>query len=620
MDLEAVSNEETLQRLHERLRQSAFWIGLVGSAVNIIAFVGLAVFGDVVPLLVAEVGVFAVVLSGIAICAHLDWYVRRVFIGGLLIIYAVFWIATYLLGDANISMMMAIPLGIFTPLLVTVALPPRVLYFVVPLQATVLFFYISRKALPALEASVAPADQLLFSLCMAVLSGATILAFAVLANERSYTDRQLVELVRKKERIASTDPLTDLLNRRAFMAQLEAQWPPSEPFAIAFIDLDHFKPLNDQYGHAMGDFMLKQVADRLRGTSAAVAAARLGGDEFALCCIGPRAHEDAGQIAAEIHNRIAAEFQTELGPISMGASVGYAVHDENVNTLSKVLRAADAAMRRAKSSRSGWATFDQEADSSALSSTSIEFELKAAVRSGQIRAAVQPVARASDLRVVEYELLARWVDSGFETDPGPAQFIPVAEKLGMLNDILWATLDEALGKLDLTEYRLAINVSPAQLLASDFFATLMNILSRHGTEPSRITLEVTEEVVFRNLERNVAVLERARGVGMAIALDDFGSGYSSLGMLDALPLDKLKIDRTLVTNALRSPRSLNILNAAIGLAQKLDLVACVEGIESEKEHKLVEPLGATQVQGFWIGRPRLLRSAKAAPLKLVARR
>jgi len=440
---------------------------------------------------------------------------------------------------------------------------------------------------------------------VAFFSSASLLAFAVLAIARTDSDVKLVSLLRDKERMASVDSLTELLNRRAFMNQLDAKWTPIAPMAIAFLDLDHFKPLNDQYGHQMGDFILRQVAERLREIPHAIATARLGGDEFAVCC-RTDVLKPADVAASELHSSLVVDLQTEVGPISMGVSVGYAVYDEHIESLSMLLRAADAAMRRAKSTKSGWATFSPSTDSAALTTSSIEFELKAALRNGNIRAAVQPIASVSEQKTVEYELLARWVNSGLEVDPGPAQFIPIAEKQGLLNDILWVTLEEALGELDLDQHRLAVNVSPAQLLASDFLETLLQLLSDNQVSPSSITLEVTEEVVFRNLDRNVAILDHARAAGMTIALDDFGSGYSSLAMLDALPLDKLKIDQVLIRNAEHNQRSANILNAAITLAQQLELIACVEGVETQEALDRVAAMGADQVQGYFICKPKML--------------
>ena len=152
--------------------------------------------------------------------------------------------------------------------------------------------------------------------------------------------------------------------------------------------------------------------------------------------------------------------------------------------------------------------------------------------------------RQKTQEIVGYELLSRWTNSGFEQDPGPDQFVPVAEKLGLLNELLWVTLEEALPRLDLRTRKLSVNVSPGQLASTDFLVRLMSILNRHQVLPSAMTLEVTEQIAFRNLARNVEVLEQARALGLSIALDDFGTGYASLSIVDALPLDKVKIDRS----------------------------------------------------------------------------
>ena len=179
------------------------------------------------------------------------------------------------------------------------------------------------------------------------------------------------------------------------------------------------------------------------------------------------------------------------------------------------------------------------------------------------------------------------------------------------------TLAEAAAVVDTSTTRLALNVSPAQLLATGFVVELKSKLDRLGIDPSRVTLEVTEEVAFRNLEQNVGVLTAARETGMLIALDDFGSGYSSLAMLDDLPLDKLKIDQSLVKKAEANERSADILHASIKLAKQLDLVCCVEGVESAVAAQTIRQLGADEVQGYWIGRPSLIRDLEK-DLKLVS--
>ena len=274
-------------------------------------------------------------------------------------------------------------------------------------------------------------------------------------------------------------------------------------------------------------------------------------------------------------------------------------------------------MRRAKSGRAHWAKFNPLIDNAAIASSTLEVELKSAIGNGQIRAAVQPIVDANSRDTVTFELLARWVNSQFERDPSPTDFIPIAEKLGLLNEILWVTLDEALSNLDLSSTKLAINVSPAQLLASDFIDCLIRILDRHQVPPHAITIEITEQVAFRNVDRNVAVLNQARDLGFEIALDDFGTGYSSLSMLDTLPLDKLKIDQSFVRKSKRSTQSKSILLAAIRLARQLGLESCVEGIETEQIARQIAALGADTMQGYLFGSPQLVQD-RPAPLKLVS--
>ncbi len=375
--------------------------------------------------------------------------------------------------------------------------------------------------------------------------------------------------------------------------------------------------MNDQYGHAVGDQVLCKVAQRIGELPQVQLTARLGGDEFAVLFDEDACEETTQAHIEQLHSHITQDMRWEAGIIPVGASIGYAHGLTVEQSLTGMLRAADTAMRRAKSANTNWAKFNPLVDNDAIASSTLEIELKSAIKNGQICAAVQPIADAHSLDVVAYELLTRWTNSGFERDPSPKDFIPIAEKLGLLNEILWVTLDEALKILDLTQQKLAINVSPAQLVASDFLESLLRILERYDVRPHAITIEITEEVAFRNVDRNVAILRQARDLGFAIALDDFGTGYSSLSMLDTLPLDKLKIDQSFVRKSDKSTQSKSILLAAIRLAKQLGLESCVEGIETEQAARRIALLGADTIQGYWLGKPRLVQNEPRA-LKLVS--
>jgi diguanylate cyclase (GGDEF)-like protein len=606
------------KRMTERARLIALFAGLSGLVVNFLVCIAYAIIGEASTILYTEVAIYAVLLALITWSAYARFRVNEVFTVSLLCIFAVFWSCTFIEGAlGHDAAAIDYPLILFVPLFLVIMLEYRLLFYTAPIQAACVFFYTRDYAIESIGPDWSTGDQMAYTAIMAALSGFSFCGLGVVSYARQRADTRMFDLVSEKEELASIDGLTGLMNRRAFMEKLRRLWTHQSTIEIAFIDLDHFKPLNDQYGHAIGDFVLQTVAERIEAVPGVLASARLGGDEFAVVLKTPAHRGAVDEVLATLCNTLTADIRSDAGSLTIGASIGYACGVTLKQSLASLLRSADAAMRRAKSSRLGWVKFDPRIDNAALASSTLELELKAAIRNGQIKAAVQPIANAKTRKVVAYELLTRWTDSGFERDPSPKDFIPVAEKLGLLNDILWLTLDEALTHMDLTDQKLAVNVSPAQLLATDFLSTLEQVLDRHEVSPSALTLEITEEVAFRNVERNVAVLKEARALGMTIALDDFGTGYSSLAMLDTLPLDKLKIDQSFVRKSSQSKQSKSILLAAIRLAKQLGLQSCVEGIESSEVAARVAVFGADTIQGYWLGRPVLV-SQRAAEMKVAS--
>ncbi len=608
---------DTEKGLSDRLRTVALWVGICGLVINAFVFVAFCVSGEISPVMTMEVNAYTIALGLITLSALRKYYIKRVLYVGLITVFTVYWGSNFAEGALGESKAIDIPLALFIPLFLAMALDYRLLFALAPIQGTCVYFYLSEFALSDFGAEWVTRDGTMFSLVLAVLSASSFMIVGVIAYAREQTDEQLYQVISEKEQLADTDDLTGLLNRRAFMDQLRALWPNREKICIAFVDLDHFKPLNDQYGHAVGDQVLSKVAERINGTPNVAASARLGGDEFAVLFNDDACEETVADHIDALHALITQDLRWESGLITIGASIGFAEGETKQQSLSGLLRAADTAMRRAKNGGLTWAKFNPLIDNAAIASSTLEVELKNAIHNGEIRAAVQPIANAKSLDVVAYELLTRWVGSGFERDPSPSDFIPIAEKLGLLNEILWVTLDEALAHLDLSNAQLAINVSPAQLLASDFIDSLVCLLDRHDVRPQAITIEITEEVAFRNVNRNVAVLRHARDLGFSIALDDFGTGYSSLSMLDTLPLDKLKIDQSFVRKSDKSTQSKSILLAAIRLAKQLGLESCVEGIETEQAARRIAVLGADTIQGYWLGKPCLVRE-QSTRLKLVS--
>lgn len=436
-----------------------------------------------------------------------------------------------------------------------------------------------------------------------------IFAYMITATVQNLGIRESLRLLlSEKTRLAAEDPLTGLQNRRSFVELVAAQKKSGRQLTLVFIDLDRFKPLNDQYGHAVGDQVLREIGQRLVGQPDMLGAARLGGDEFAALFATPgQALTPDRQILA-LHNALTAPMQSVSGVISVGASIGWVTAEGEHSSVSEMLHSADVAMRRAKVEHLGMIEFDPVTDQAALASSAIEIAFRHALAKGRIRAALQPIVSVNTGQIVTMELLARWPGSGFPRDPAPLDFIPIAERLGLLNEMLWSTLHQALPALEGTSWSLAINVSPSQLTSRNFLQKLSGVILQHGIAPNRIELEVTEQVAFRNVTENCAVLNEARTLGFRVVLDDFGSGYSSLAMLDQLPLDKIKLDRAFVGQLQNRAVTQKILKATVSLAHELGISCTVEGIECAETAALVASFGCDQMQGYWIGMPTLVES------------
>ena len=440
-----------------------------------------------------------------------------------------------------------------------------------------------------------------------VFSVVLLLAYLVmLLLTHLETQEEMSKLADSNAKQAREDPLTGLSNRRHFAEKIEALRANQTPFALAFIDLDRFKPLNDEYGHAVGDEALIAIADRLKSASAVDFAARLGGDEFGvLIWAEPTLDHLEAQLNAT-WSAVTRPITTTIGPVDLGASIGGVRSTEALDDHSKLMHAADVAKIRVKADGGGVALFDPKIDASMLEFAEIERAFRSAVQDGDIKAALQPIKCVRTQDIKKYELLARWVRTDGGSSLTPNEFIPLAERLGLLNDILWSTLDQALPIVRGTDRSLAINISPSQLLSSDFFEKLQSVLHRHIVPPEQIELEITEQVALRNDAENLSRLHAAAEAGFSIVLDDFGTGYSSISLLDNLPLRKVKLDHTFVRGAMETGHGRELLSAIIALLQQINLNCCVEGVETAEIERFVTECGCAEVQGYLIGRPRLL--------------
>ena len=435
----------------------------------------------------------------------------------------------------------------------------------------------------------------------------------------------LVDVTREKqleerlEHQAFHDPLTGLPNRELFHDRvahaLEKARRQSSEVAVLFIDLDDFKTVNDSFGHACGDEVIVAAARRLQ-TCVRIGdtAARLGGDEFALLV------EDAtaAQVTAladrvlEALSETPVEFSSHT--LTIGASVGVAVAG-TTETTETLLRNADLAMYQAKlQGRGRHVRYDPGMHTTVVNRFRLEASLQSAVAAAAITLAYQPIADLRTGAVVGLEALARWSDPDLGNVP-PSLFIPVAEKIGLINELGRRVIEQAC--VDLTGWRAAtggnsyvsVNVSPLQLDNDHFAASVVRMLHEHGLDPAALVLEVTEGLLL--VERSRESLAKLRSHGVRVAIDDFGTGYSSLSYLRQLPVDLVKIDQTFLRPAQAGPEAPAFLHAIIRLAQTLHLDTICEGIETASQLADLQATACGYGQGFLLGRPGSIASIPA---------
>ena len=406
--------------------------------------------------------------------------------------------------------------------------------------------------------------------------------------------------------MAHYDVLTNLPNRSLFNTTLRRAFDrhrQDQVLGVLYVDLDHFKAVNDTHGHAVGDAVLAEAARRIEravGTSSMVA--RLGGDEFAVLLdrLGERsdALRAAEAIVTAMDEPVVVEGQPQ--PLPLGASVGVAFAPDNGLTGEEVLKAADLALYDAKArGRRGASVFDPGMQEEVQNRRALELDLRAALSRGQLELHYQPLKDAQTTDTVGYEALLRWhhPERGMVS---PATFIPIAEDTGQIVPIGAWVLREALNEAanwpdNLT---VSINLSPAQMRDEGLLNTIVGALATSGVAPERLELEITESLLMQDNDENIALLHKIRDLGVQISLDDFGTGYSSLNYLRSFPFDRIKIDRCFVSHIAEESDSDAIVNAVVELASKLKMRTTAEGVETTEQLDRVRATGCTSVQGF----------------------
>jgi diguanylate cyclase (GGDEF)-like protein/PAS domain S-box-containing protein len=423
----------------------------------------------------------------------------------------------------------------------------------------------------------------------------------------------LTEQQRAQERIyklAHHDPLTGLDNRLSLnlrLDQLLAQTRRAHgTAAVMFLDLDHFKKINDTHGHATGDQLLVAVADRLRELLREVdTIARLGGDEFIVVTSGTVTPAEAGQIAVRIVAALAEPFQLASKTIHTGTSVGVAMFPVDGADSATLLKHADTAMYAAKSQgRGNFQFFEAAMNAATHERLLMENRLWQALERKEFELYLQPQVELASRRVIGAEVLLRWHHPELGM-VGPDRFIPIAEESGLILPLGEWVLQQTVALLGRWQgkLRLAVNLSARQCHGSGLLPLLDQLLRQSGIDPSLLELEITESAAMQDPERSRDLLRELRARGIKVAIDDFGTGYSSLSYLKLFEIDRIKIDRGFVKDIESDPNDAVIVTATIGLAHALGLGVVAEGVETEAQVEFLRSKFCNEAQGYLFARP-----------------
>ncbi len=440
------------------------------------------------------------------------------------------------------------------------------------------------------------------------LAGFALLAGLVLRHMRR-TAETIAAGESRLRHLALHDPLCGLPNRIFFGERLEAMIEKVRQggltAAVFYIDLDHFKDVNDTLGHPVGDELIRSVTQRLSRTLRGDdLVARLGGDEFAVITSGGFDHATLQAIASRMIATLCAPYSIANQTIVIGASVGIAVIDESVGGAPDVMRHADLALYRAKNEgRNRACIYDSAMDADLLKRKLLENELRTAIENDELRVAYQPIVNNSGETVVGVEALCRWTHP-VRGEITPAEFIPIAEHSGLIIALGEQVLRRAC--LDAKAWpgiTVAVNVSPLQFRRTDFVDVVERILAETDFDPTRLELEVTESTLLGAVETAELAMFRLKALGVRLALDDFGTGYSSLLYLRRFPFDKLKIDSSFVRSIERAADAAAIVHAVVSLGRGLGMKVTAEGVETAEQQLFLRAAGVHSMQGYRFGRP-----------------
>lgn len=440
------------------------------------------------------------------------------------------------------------------------------------------------------------------------------LAAKIKAMQRIAEMRQkLFQMTEELKILSSTDVLTELYNRFQFEKTVKEKLAESDRYqngvTLMFIDLDHFKTINDSFGHHIGDLLLKEVASRLRknfGLEDFIA--RLGGDEFVVLLSHTDNLKTAEEIAKKVNKSLAEIYQIGTHSVRISASIGVAFYPSPGITHESFVQNADIAMYHAKAmGRNNYQMYNADLNLKYKKQINIEHELKFALDRNQLNLTYQPIHHLLSKKVIGMEALARWNHPEFGAI-SPNIFIPIAEETGLILEIGSWVLNEACSKAakwyheGYKDLKFSVNLSLHQFLQDNFFEVVVDILNRHNLPPKVLELELTETTVITYTNYFKSTIKKLYEIGIGISIDDFGTRYSSLTSLKYLPITTLKIDKTFLKEVTTDPKNEIIVKSLIALGSSLNLTVIAEGVQSEEQEQFLILNGCMHGQGYLLSK------------------
>ena len=463
---------------------------------------------------------------------------------------------------------------------------------------------------PVATLEITHSSRHLMTATLMIAAASTFAGFFIYWFLSVYPLRMLEKSWQRINYLARFDELTGLVNRGSLVDHLNRAIADTARrpcmLIVHYLDLDGFKHVNDSLGHAAGDELLKNAADRMQAcTREGDILARLGGDEFVLVQTGVTDPQDAAILAERLIAEVSQPYELDGRKAAIGASIGMAVHSSTeCIDAEQLLKNADLALYKSKNAGRGkYHFFQEELDQELRERVALEADLRLALQEEQFELHYQPQLDPASESIIGVEALLRWHHPERGLIP-PGIFIPVAEKMGLMLPLTaWVLETACVTGVAWAPLKIAVNVSPSLFQHDDLIEMVSSVLLHSGLPPHRLELEVTEEVLIADPERAILVLEQLKAMGVNIAMDDFGTGYSSLSYMRKFKFDKIKIDRSFVTDIGKHEDAQAIVRAIIGMCRALGMHVNAEGVETREEAAVLVHEGCDEVQGFLYARP-----------------